>query len=167
MIRQFLLLLIVFLVSQSGVATTVKFTEHQYDANYIVLSEGIYGYDISSNPHHCCHTSLSVNAQNRAFLAFASDFVAAKSVAKIGASGGKGVGKGFSNKIKDQARAESRDTCVFCGTKTTRQPGPTRSEIDHAIPKSRNGNNSLDNAQNTCRTCNRRKGAKTTEEFLQ
>ncbi|MFC1352011.1 MAG: HNH endonuclease [gamma proteobacterium symbiont of Clathrolucina costata] len=63
-------------------------------------------------------------------------------------------------------REESRDTCVFCGKKTTREPGPNRSEIDHSIPKSRKGNNTIDNAQNTCRTCNRRKGSKTTTEFL-
>jgi len=85
---------------------------------------------------------------------------------KPGSVGGDGAKKPFSNKVKDQARTESNDTCVFCGTKTTREPGPTRSEIDHAIPKSRGGNNSLENAQNTCRTCNRQKGAKTTEEFL-
>ncbi len=95
---------------------------------------------------------------------------------KPGSVGGDGAKKPFSTKVKDQARAESKvkdqaraesnDTCVFCGTKTTRQPGPTRSEIDHSIPKSRGGNNNLENAQNTCRTCNRKKGAKTTEEFL-
>ena len=41
------------------------------------------------------------------------------------------------------------------------------SEIGHAIPKSRGGNNSCNNGQNTCRTCNRRKGNKTTEEYLE
>ncbi|OAI26506.1 hypothetical protein A1356_11255 [Methylomonas koyamae] len=87
-------------------------------------------------------------------------------VPKTGSAGGKGAGKPFSDKVKDQARAESKDTCVFCGTKTTKDPGPTRSEIDHAIPKSRGGNNTIDNAQNTCRTCNRQKGSKTTDEFL-
>ncbi|WP_106090502.1 HNH endonuclease [Enhygromyxa salina] len=55
---------------------------------------------------------------------------------------------------------------MFCGRKTTGTPGPRRSEIDHSIPKSRGGNNSIDNAQNTCRTCDRRKGAKTSDEFL-
>jgi RHS repeat-associated protein len=85
---------------------------------------------------------------------------------KAGSAGGEGAKKAFSNKVKDQARKESNDTCVFCGTKTTREPGPTRSEIDHAIPKSRGGNNTIENAQNTCRTCNRSKGAKTTDEFL-
>jgi RHS repeat-associated protein len=85
---------------------------------------------------------------------------------KAGSAGGEGAKKAFSNKVKDQARKESNDTCVFCGTKTTREPGPTRSEIDHSIPKSKGGNNTIENAQNTCRTCNRSKGAKTTDEFL-
>jgi len=85
---------------------------------------------------------------------------------KAGSVGGDGAKKAFSTKVKDQARKESNDTCVFCGTKTTREPGPTRSEIDHSIPKSRGGNNTIENAQNTCRTCNRSKSAKTTEEFL-
>ncbi len=85
---------------------------------------------------------------------------------KAGSAGGDGAKKAFSTKVKDQARKESNDTCVFCGTKTTREPGPTRSEIDHSIPKSRGGNNTIENAQNTCRTCNRQKGAKTTDEFL-
>ena len=85
---------------------------------------------------------------------------------KEGSEGREGEGKRFSDKVKDQAREESGNTCVFCGTKTTEESGPSRSEIDHAIPKSRGGNNSPDNAQNTCRTCNRSKGAKTTGEFL-
>ena len=85
---------------------------------------------------------------------------------KQGVSGGKGAGKGFPNSVKEQAREESQNTCVFCKTKTTKEPGATRSEIDHAIPKSKGGDNSLENAQNTCRTCNRQKGTNTTKEFL-
>jgi 5-methylcytosine-specific restriction endonuclease McrA len=85
---------------------------------------------------------------------------------KTGSKGGEGEGKRFSDKVKDQAREESGGACVFCGTNTTDRPGPNRSETDHAIPKSRQGNNSPDNAQNTCRTCNRGKGARTTGEFL-
>ncbi|MCP5335132.1 MAG: HNH endonuclease [Oceanospirillaceae bacterium] len=38
--------------------------------------------------------------------------------------------------------------------------------MDHADPKSRGGNNTLDNAQNTCQTCNLDKGTKTTQEYL-
>jgi HNH endonuclease len=86
---------------------------------------------------------------------------------KVGSADPLGAGRPFSQTIKDQARAESGNTCVFCRTATTNHPGPTRSEIDHAIPKSRGGDNSVGNAQNTCRTCNRRKSAKTTEEFIE
>lgn len=73
----------------------------------------------------------------------------------------------FPKSVMDQARRESQDTCVFCGVRTTNKSGPTRSEIDHAIPKSSGGARTIDNAQNTCRTCNRSKGARTTDEFLE
>jgi len=87
---------------------------------------------------------------------------------KPGQAGGPGAGRDFSESTRDAARAESGDTCVFCGQDTVRSPtpAPNRSNIDHAIPKVRGGNNSLDNAQNTCQTCNLRKGTQTTEEFL-
>jgi RHS repeat-associated protein len=84
---------------------------------------------------------------------------------KPGSAGGPGAGRRFSDATRDAARAESPN-CVFCETPTTRGRGPTQSNIDHSIPKSRGGNNTLANAQNTCRDCNLRKGAKTTEEFL-
>ena len=86
-------------------------------------------------------------------------------MAKVGEAGGPGAGKPFANSVKDAARAESNDTCVFCKQETARTPGPNQSNIDHSIPKSRNGNNSLNNAQNTCRTCNLDKGTKTTPEY--
>ncbi|HEY2849000.1 MAG TPA: RHS repeat-associated core domain-containing protein [Gemmatimonadaceae bacterium] len=86
---------------------------------------------------------------------------------KIGSAGGPGAGKDFSEAVKDAARAESGDRCVFCGDETVRSktPEPNRSNIDHAIPKSRGGNNTIENAQNTCQTCNSAKGTKTTEEY--
>jgi len=89
-------------------------------------------------------------------------------VPKPGSAGGPGAGKNFPEKIKDQARAESGDTCVLCGKDTIRSktPHPDRSNIDHSIPKARGGNNTLDNAQNTCQTCNLDKGTQTTEEYL-
>jgi RHS repeat-associated protein len=86
---------------------------------------------------------------------------------KIGAAGGAGAGKRFSENTKDAARVEAGETCVFCKTATIREPGPTQSNIDHAIPKSRGGNNTQENAQNTCRTCNLDKGTSTTTEYLQ
>ena len=43
---------------------------------------------------------------------------------------------------------------------------PTQRNTDHAMPKARGGNNTLENAQNTCRSCNLQKGTKTTEEYI-
>jgi RHS repeat-associated protein len=91
---------------------------------------------------------------------------AARAGPKIGEMGGPGAGRRFPESVRDAARAES-ETCVLCGVRTTRQPGPTQSNIDHAIPRSRGGSNTLGNAQNTCRTCNLDKGARTTEEYLE
>ena len=85
---------------------------------------------------------------------------------KPGSGNPDGAGKPFSQATKNAARAESGNKCVFCGKQTTSEPGPDQSNIDHSIPKSQNGDNSLDNAQNTCRTCNQDKGARTTEEYL-
>jgi len=86
---------------------------------------------------------------------------------KPGSSGGPGEGKGFSPGVKDTAEAQAGGNCVFCGTKTTREPGPTQRNTDHADPKSRGGNNTLENAQNTCRTCNQSKKTMTTQEYLE
>ncbi len=86
---------------------------------------------------------------------------------KIGQAGGPGAGKRFPESVKDAERAASGNRCRLCGVETTRQPRPTQSNIDHAVPRSRGGANTLENAQNTCRTCNLRKGARTTEEFLE
>ncbi len=86
---------------------------------------------------------------------------------KPGASGGKEAGKRFPQEVKDAAEKEADSKCVFCGEATTREAGPQQRNTDHAVPKSRDGTATLDNAQNTCRTCNLKKGAKTTEEFLE
>lgn len=84
---------------------------------------------------------------------------------KVGSEGGAGAGKRFSDKTKDAARAENSN-CVFCDRPTTREAGPTQSNIDHAKAKARAGNNTAENAQNTCRECNQRKGTKSSEEFV-
>ncbi len=86
---------------------------------------------------------------------------------KSGTSGGKEAGKRFPQEVKDAAEKEADGKCVFCGQATTRETGPQQRNTDHAVPKSRDGTATLDNAQNTCRTCNLEKGAKTTEEFLE
>jgi hypothetical protein len=87
---------------------------------------------------------------------------------KPGSAGGPGAGRDFSPRVQEAARAESGSRCVFCGRPTVRSraPTPNRSNIDHSIPKSRAGNNTLPNAQNTCQSCNLTKGTKTTEEYL-
>lgn len=124
-----------------------------------LIAAGLVGFDLLA-------FGPSGEGIGPAMVILAAKQAAKKGATKAGSAGGKGAGKAFSEKVKKQAREESRDTCVFCGKKTTREPGPNRSEIDHSIPKSRKGNNTIDNAQNTCRTCNRRKGSKTTTEFL-
>lgn len=85
---------------------------------------------------------------------------------KAGSAGGPGAGARFSQKTRDEAERQAKGRCVFCGTETKRPAGPNQRQTDHAIPKSRGGNNGIDNAQNTCRTCNLGKGAQTTQEFL-
>ncbi|AUX48099.1 uncharacterized protein SOCE26_096290 [Sorangium cellulosum] len=84
---------------------------------------------------------------------------------KPGSAGGPGAGKPFPKKIKDQAESTADGKCVYCGRTTTRQPGPSQRHTDHAIPKSRGGNNSQENANNSCRDCNLEKSSKTAEEY--
>jgi 5-methylcytosine-specific restriction endonuclease McrA len=91
---------------------------------------------------------------------------AAAATPKEGSAQPDKAGKDFSKGTKDQARKESGNKCVLCGKDTTGEPGPDQSNIDHAIPKSRGGDNTIDNAQNTCRTCNLEKGTKTTQEYM-
>ena len=76
-------------------------------------------------------------------------------------------GKPFSESTKNQARDRADGKCQYCGKQTSRNPGPDQSNIDHNVPKSRGGDNSLDNAVSSCRTCNLTKGAKTGREFVE
>ncbi|MEN0652403.1 MULTISPECIES: HNH endonuclease [Hyphobacterium] len=57
--------------------------------------------------------------------------------------------------------AECGGACVYCGT----TEGPF--EIDHVIPVARGGRHHRRNFALACQPCNRRKGAKTPEEWLQ
>ncbi len=83
-----------------------------------------------------------------------------------GSTGGPGAGKRPSEKTKDAIRTRDNNQCVFCGDQTTRSPGPKQSNIDHADPRSRGGDTTGKNLQNSCRACNQEKGAKTNVEFF-
>jgi RHS repeat-associated protein len=80
---------------------------------------------------------------------------AAKSVPGIkpGSAGGPTAGQRFSESVREAAKAENPTaTCVFC-----RREG-TGTQVDHAIPRARGGNATIDNAQLACPHCNPSKG---------
>jgi 5-methylcytosine-specific restriction endonuclease McrA len=52
------------------------------------------------------------------------------------------------------ALKENPSSCVYCCMETDAP------QVDHAIPRSRGGNATLDNAQTTCQWCNASKGAR-------
>jgi len=56
--------------------------------------------------------------------------------------------------------AEHGHHCFYCGAS-----GPL--QADHMVPISRGGSNEISNIVPACKSCNARKGTKTTEEFLQ
>ncbi|MBD3771892.1 MAG: HNH endonuclease, partial [Rhodobacterales bacterium] len=75
-------------------------------------------------------------------------------VIKAGAAGRETAGKAFPKAVKDAAKAENPTaTCVYC-----RRPG-TGTQVDHAIPRAKGGNATLENAQLACKHCNPSKGA--------
>ena len=78
MLIRLVFLFMLFLTSQSGIATTTEFIDHQYDVNHVALNDEIYGYDNTSNLRYCCEILSDVKIQGRSFLAFVSDFLAAK-----------------------------------------------------------------------------------------
>jgi RHS repeat-associated protein len=139
-------------IQNATIGTVAKIT-----ADYVVedgdtpLFEAGYDPEVSDKP------DLEKPAVTGAVVTAGGGIVGAPGGPKTGSSGGPGSGKNFSEKTKNEVRAESNNTCVFCGTETTRTPGPNQSNIDHAEAKARGGNNTLPNAQNTCRTCNLKK----------
>lgn len=81
--------------------------------------------------------------------------------------GGPGSSKRFKESTKDAAEKAADGKCVYCKRDTTRSktPEPTRRNTDHNEPRERGGNNSEQNAQNTCQTCNNQKGTRNDKEF--
>jgi hypothetical protein len=72
---------------------------------------------------------------------------------KRGSQGGSTAGRGFSRATKEETLNRNPDRCVYCRMKTERP------QVDHAIPKARGGDASLENAQTTCPHCNASKGS--------
>lgn len=71
-----------------------------------------------------------------------------------GTAGGATAGKGFPQSVRQSALEENPGTCVYCRQQTDKP------QVDHAIPKSRGGDATIDNAQTTCGWCNASKGAR-------
>ncbi len=73
---------------------------------------------------------------------------------KPGSAGGTTSGQRFPSSVRREALEENPSTCVYCRMETNAP------QVDHAIPLSRGGNATLDNAQTTCPWCNASKGAR-------
>lgn len=63
---------------------------------------------------------------------------------------------------RDSIRRLQKDKCAYCGVDLN-----GGGELDHFIPVEYGGVNTVDNRVLACTTCNRNKGTKTPEEFLQ
>ncbi|MBO9706654.1 MAG: HNH endonuclease [Caulobacter sp.] len=85
---------------------------------------------------------------------------------KKGSTGGPGEGKRFKPESPEVKAGKEGVPCRYCGRPTTNEPGSGGSrERDHIDPKSRGGNNSPENEGDSCRDCNRGKGAKNPDEW--
>lgn len=72
----------------------------------------------------------------------------------IALASGTTSGQRFPSSVRREALEENPSTCVYCRMETNAP------QVDHAIPLSRGGNATLDNAQTTCPWCNASKGAR-------
>ena len=63
----------------------------------------------------------------------------------------------YQNKLRSFIFNRSNGKCVYCGAKAT--------DIDHVIPRSSGGTNSVYNLVASCRACNEKKSNKTLKEF--
>jgi RHS repeat-associated protein len=73
---------------------------------------------------------------------------------KAGSSGGETAGRAFPPSVRREALEANPSTCVYCRMETDNP------QVDHAIPRARDGNATIPNAQTTCRHCNASKGAR-------
>jgi 5-methylcytosine-specific restriction endonuclease McrA len=71
------------------------------------------------------------------------------------------AGGSYTNEDIDQIRCALDDRCAYCGDSLN-----GGGEIDHKTPVSKGGDSSPDNLTLACRTCNRDKHSKTSNEFF-
>lgn len=66
----------------------------------------------------------------------------------------------LARRAKHQAQAAGQTHCPICNTQLdyTRGRTPTSAEVDHIIPYSRGGTDTIDNVRIICRRCNQRRG---------
>ncbi|WP_431206393.1 HNH endonuclease [Bradyrhizobium betae] len=76
-----------------------------------------------------------------------------------GANAGKDFPRSFGNE------GPETPPCFYCGTETTRKPGPNQFNREHNIPKVQGGNNSPENYLPSCRDCNLNKGGRSADEW--
>jgi 5-methylcytosine-specific restriction endonuclease McrA len=62
-------------------------------------------------------------------------------------------------KVREYLLDKYQRTCIYCGKKNV----PL--EVEHIVPKSRGGTDSVTNLTLSCKDCNKKKGDKTAEEF--
>ena len=63
----------------------------------------------------------------------------------------------YQNKLRSFVFSRSNDKCVYCGARAT--------EIDHVIPRSSGGTNSIYNLVASCKSCNQMKSNLTLKDF--
>jgi 5-methylcytosine-specific restriction endonuclease McrA len=88
--------------------------------------------------------------------------------AKEGAAGGTTAGRARAGaEVRRQELEDSGGLCRHCGRITSQEEGPARQQFDHEIPKSRGGNTSYENINNSCARCNGPAGkwARTSREW--
>ncbi len=79
--------------------------------------------------------------------------------------------RAFSKSDRAQALENAKDSdgvprCEYCGKALDPKSGkPNSYEADHRFPYSRGGSSTSDNLAPSCRTCNRSKGSRTSEEW--
>jgi 5-methylcytosine-specific restriction endonuclease McrA len=63
--------------------------------------------------------------------------------------------------------SKNNGKCFYCGVCLVEEAEAKRTpQVDHIVPKSKNGSNKIDNLCLVCRYCNSAKNNKTKEEFL-